>query len=282
MSFLNNMSFIKKEEEIKQELETLKEEKEILQKQKEDIQHTINEGKDTIIELTLLKNQLNSELENLKQENEKQRVNKRTLESTISSKNEEIEKLNENIKKLNILIKNREEFYIRTEIKSIDMLSGINFEYYCGELLEKTGYQNVEVTKASGDEGGDIIATKGDIRYVFQCKRYQNIVGNKAIQEVHTAKSLYKCYKAIIITNSEFSHQAIYEAKELCIELWDYRKIKELLYIKYDFDVSHLDIIEEYDEEDDIDPFLIEAIELVVERRSSIYIIITKRFENRI
>ena len=34
MSFLNNMSFIKKEEEIKQELETLKEEKEILQKQK--------------------------------------------------------------------------------------------------------------------------------------------------------------------------------------------------------------------------------------------------------
>ncbi len=64
MSFLNNMSFIKKEEEIKQELETLKEEKEILQKQKEDIQHTINEGKDTIIELTLLKNQLNSELEN--------------------------------------------------------------------------------------------------------------------------------------------------------------------------------------------------------------------------
>ncbi len=56
---------------------------------------------------------------------------------------------------------------------ALDNLSGIDFENLIGSLLAGMGFQ-IEMTKASGDGGVDIIATierpllKG--RYLIQCK----------------------------------------------------------------------------------------------------------------
>ena len=66
----------------------------------------------------------------------------------------------------------------------IDIMSGEEFESFCAKVLQDNGFENVNMTKASGDQGVDIIAFKDGVRYAIQCKRYSNSVGNKAVQEV--------------------------------------------------------------------------------------------------
>ena len=105
-------------------------------------------------------------------------------------------------------------------------MTGIKFEVFSSQLLLKNGFTNVKTTPKSGDHGIDILAEKDDITYAIQCKFYSGNVGNSAIQQAHTGKSLYKCDVAVVMTNSSFTSQAIEEAKFLNVKLWDGKKIK--------------------------------------------------------
>ena len=102
-----------------------------------------------------------------------------------------------------------------------DSMDGKQFEHYCAYLLEKDGFRDVNVTKASGDHGIDILAKKDNLSYAIQCKRYSGSVGNKAVQEAFTGKALYHADIAVVITNSTFTKQAIEDAQSLGVELWD-------------------------------------------------------------
>lgn len=103
----------------------------------------------------------------------------------------------------------------------VDTMDGHDFEEFCAELLERCGYQNVHVTRSSGDQGVDIIAIKHGVRYAFQCKRYASKLGNKPVQEVHTGKQFYSCQVGVVITNSYFTRGAEDAARRVNVELWD-------------------------------------------------------------
>lgn len=68
-----------------------------------------------------------------------------------------------------------------------DELSGMEFETYLARLLKQNGFENIRGTAASGDQGADLLATKGNRTIVIQAKRYRGAVGNKAVQEVVAA-----------------------------------------------------------------------------------------------
>lgn len=114
-------------------------------------------------------------------------------------------------KKMNIT-----PFYV-TNQKDMD---GVRFEGYCAKLLESNGYKNVELTKASGDQGVDIIATYKKEKYAVQCKYYATPIGNKAIQEVHAGKSYYNCDRAMVMTNQSFTKGAAELADSVDVKLW--------------------------------------------------------------
>ena len=59
---------------------------------------------------------------------------------------------------------------IRLLREAINTMDGHDFEYFCADLLRKNGFDKVEVTKGSGDQGIDIIAFKDGIKYGIQCK----------------------------------------------------------------------------------------------------------------
>ncbi len=109
--------------------------------------------------------------------------------------------------------------------KSYDLMDGHEFEYYCAELLRKNGYEDVEVTQGSGDHGIDILAVKDDISYAIQCKCYSSNIGNSAVQQAHTGKSLYGKDIAVVLTNRYFTAQAKQEAAALGVKLWDRDKL---------------------------------------------------------
>lgn len=113
--------------------------------------------------------------------------------------------------------------------KNFDGMTGHQFERFCANALKNNGFCNVEVTQGSGDHGIDILAEKDDITYAIQCKCYSSDIGNTAIQQAHTGKSLYHKDIAVVMTNQHFTSQAINEAKQLGVKLWDKDKLDKMI-----------------------------------------------------
>ncbi len=105
--------------------------------------------------------------------------------------------------------------------EEIDTMSGTEFEDFMAEILHRSGVEVLELTKASGDFGADIIVMHEGERTAVQCKRYSRPIGVKAVQEAISAKDYYKCSKAAVITNSTFTRQAMELAAESGVILWD-------------------------------------------------------------
>ncbi len=113
--------------------------------------------------------------------------------------------------------------------KNIDSLSGREFEFLCASVLRENGFSNVKVTPGSGDYGVDIIAEKGGLSYAIQCKHYSKNVGVKAAQEACSGKQYYNCDKAMVLTNSYFTQQAINFASNTNVILWDRGTLTKLI-----------------------------------------------------
>lgn len=103
----------------------------------------------------------------------------------------------------------------------MDLMEGRDFEFYCAELLENNGFQEIKVTKSSGDYGIDILAEKDGITYAIQCKCYGTPVGVKAVQEAYAGRDYYDCMVGAVMTNQYFTAPAVEAAKKLKILLWD-------------------------------------------------------------
>lgn len=94
-----------------------------------------------------------------------------------------------------------------SSFKYHDSMSPIDFEHFCANELNKQGWK-AQVTKASGDQGVDVIAEKNNIRIVMQCKKYAKTVGNKAVQEIVAGKIYEHAQVACVITNSSYTKSA--------------------------------------------------------------------------
>lgn len=78
----------------------------------------------------------------------------------------------------------RKKRYLRSPISKIDSMEGHEFEEYLQALYEKNGYKCKIVGEKGHDYGVDLIIKKNGVKTAVQAKRYQNIVGIKAVQEV--------------------------------------------------------------------------------------------------
>lgn len=105
--------------------------------------------------------------------------------------------------------------------RKMDEMEGHDFEYFCADLLAGRGFQDVKVTKASGDFGTDILAEKDGVTYAIQCKCYSSPVGVKAVQEAYAGKDYYDRMVGAVMTNQYFTSAGVAAAKKLKILLWD-------------------------------------------------------------
>ncbi len=115
----------------------------------------------------------------------------------------------------------RKRWEIQKNFAVIDQMDGHEFEWFVAKVLAKIGFQNVQVTKASGDYGVDIIAYDNGVKCAFQCKRYTGTLGLKPIQEVSAGARYYGASVAYAVTNSHFSENARNLADRLGVKLWD-------------------------------------------------------------
>lgn len=113
---------------------------------------------------------------------------------------------------------------------SFEDMDGHDFEHFCADILRSNGYVRVSVTPASGDQGVDVLAEKGGLKFAIQCKKWSYPIGNTAVQEVSAGKSFYKCDVAVVLTNSTFTKGAIELAEATGVLLWDGDKLDELIH----------------------------------------------------
>lgn len=102
----------------------------------------------------------------------------------------------------------------------VDIMDGVSFEYFVASKLNKLGW-NASVTKASGDYGIDIIAYKGNEKWGLQCKRSNDNIGVKAIQEACSGAKFYNCDRAVVVTNRYYTRSARMMAKRTNVILWN-------------------------------------------------------------
>ena len=202
---LSTMSYLfaERSKKIKKKLESAKSHWETYKKDKAEIQE---------MERWLLKHQNNSNYDIVKNQLERTKNRVQKYESTITT---DIYKYD--------CVDDEKSNVINTEPSD-----GHDFEYYCADILRNNGFQNVLVTKGSGDQGVDITAIKDGIRYAFQCKHYSTALGNAPVQEVYAGKAIYNCHVGVVMTNSTFTKGAIEAAEKTGVLLWDGNKINSM------------------------------------------------------
>jgi HJR/Mrr/RecB family endonuclease len=94
------------------------------------------------------------------------------------------------------------------KLSDVDNMGGLSFEHYVARLLKHQGFTKVEVTKASGDFGVDIVAEKARRRYAIQVKRESNNVSRRAVSDAVAGKQHYSCDAAMVVTNNYLSVKA--------------------------------------------------------------------------
>jgi hypothetical protein len=120
----------------------------------------------------------------------------------------------------------------RNSLLSIDWsaLRSIQFESFLRDVFENLGFA-VSMTKASGDQGVDLVAAKNGLKLAIQAKGYDQMVtvGNSAVQEAHTGMAYYRCDACAVITQSSFTNHAKELAKSIGCELIDGSQINSLI-----------------------------------------------------
>jgi TPR repeat protein len=111
---------------------------------------------------------------------------------------------------------------------NVDNLTGEEFEHYCADILRNSGW-TVRVTKASGDQGIDLIATHGNVKAVVQCKRFSSqTVGNGAVQEISAGKQHEQADYAVVVTNSTYTRSAKQLANSTGVHLLHVSELERL------------------------------------------------------
>jgi len=98
------------------------------------------------------------------------------------------------------------------------IITALDYEQHCASVLSQAGW-TVRPTPATGDHGADVIAEKERERLVVQCKLYSKPVGNKAVQEVYSARPLYNCDHACVVAPAGFTAHAQRAAQSLGVRL---------------------------------------------------------------
>lgn len=97
------------------------------------------------------------------------------------------------------------------DVYSPDM-DPFDYERYCARQLRQMGWEAI-ATSECGDQGADVVASRGNTRIILQCKLYTKAVGNDAVQQVSAARQHYAARYAAVVSNAPYTIPAQQLAK---------------------------------------------------------------------
>ena len=97
--------------------------------------------------------------------------------------------------------------YRATGQAAVDAMTGVEFEHYVAAVLRGVGYE-IDFTRATGDFGVDLIATRDGVRTAVQCKRQARAVTGSAIQQVVAGAPVHDCTATMVVCNHRYTRAA--------------------------------------------------------------------------
>lgn len=94
------------------------------------------------------------------------------------------------------------------------------FEHLTAALFRREGY-TADAVGMSGDEGVDVVATKGFKKVVVQCKRYEDSVGQPTVRDLYGTMMHNNASEAYLVTTGTLTRQAEAWAEGKPIQLID-------------------------------------------------------------
>ena len=113
------------------------------------------------------------------------------------------------------------------EFEYTDDMNPYDYEHFCATEFNKIGWV-AKATQGSSDQGVDVIATKGDITLVAQCKKFMKPVGNKAVQEIVAGMKFYGASIGLVIAPNGYTNSAKKLAEANNIKLIHHSEIESL------------------------------------------------------
>lgn len=103
------------------------------------------------------------------------------------------------------------------------------FEEFVASKLPHMGYKDIKLTTAIADSGYDISAYKGNMKVLFECKKYSanNKVGSRDVRIFADACRRMKADKGIFVTTGFFTSTVAEEqrSRTLRIDFWDGKEL---------------------------------------------------------
>ena len=130
-----------------------------------------------------------------------QKFEKRQIEERAKQEQMHLEEL----AKEEFIRQQQERDYFRriNRLEDIQKIDPIQFEKIISALFKRMGY-DVLLTKASGDEGIDLILSKNGKKSVVQCKRYSGTVGQPITRDLYGSMIHNRAEDAYLITTGVF------------------------------------------------------------------------------
>src|SRR5512135_2228643 len=122
----------------------------------------------------------------------------------------------------------RRKALLESGIDKIDTMSGEEFEELLLAHYINFGYTG-RTTPKTGDYGADLVLEKDNQRIVVQAKRWKNVVGIEAVQQIIGAIKYYGAVKGMVVTNSVFTENVHELARANGVELIDREKLIEFM-----------------------------------------------------
>ena len=87
------------------------------------------------------------------------------------------------------------------------VLTPLGFERHCAGILARQGWR-ANLPARSTDQGVDVLARKGRVSVVIQCKLYSRPIGNAAVQEVIAGQAFMGATYAAVVSNQAYTRAA--------------------------------------------------------------------------
>jgi restriction system protein len=99
-------------------------------------------------------------------------------------------------------------------------LSWSEFENEVASLFRRVGFA-VTVTAGKGDQGVDVVATKGTTKCLIQCKKHASPIGPHAVRELLGVLVQQRGNRGVLISTAGFTNGAYNAAQRTAIVLID-------------------------------------------------------------
>jgi hypothetical protein len=112
------------------------------------------------------------------------------------------------------------ESYQRSGVAAFDTMTDRQFEHLLAYLFAKKGYR-VARLRLRGDCGAVLLLDLPDARTIVQVKHWHGLVRHDAVHQVVIAKARYRAARALVVTSSNYSQDAVAVANANGVTLWN-------------------------------------------------------------